>query len=133
MSLGLEARTNMRLMALVLTAAVCAVSAADAAPRLKRVNSDGVVLSGPGPGATTVTTRDEFGRTRTRILVQKRSYLDGGTEVMPADNINSFRSTFMSYRPGSAATQNTAFDRPSWVNDPFFLPGKRNPYPWLGN
>ena len=125
----------MRLMAVVLTAAVavCAVSAADAAPRLKRVDNNGVVQGSPGPGATTVVTRDEQGRTRTRILVQKRSYLDGGTEVMPADNVNSFRSTIMSYRPGSAATQKTAFDRPSWVNDPFFLPGKNNPYPWLGN
>lgn len=126
----------MRLMALVLTAAVavCTVSVADAAPRLKRVNSNDVVQSGPPPaGSTTIVRRDEQGRTTTRILVQKRSYLDGGTEVMPADNVNSFRSSFMSYRPGSAATQNTAFDRPSWVNDPFFLPGKNNPYPWSGN
>jgi hypothetical protein len=124
----------MRLMAMALAAAfaVGAVSTADAQdnPRLRRVDRG---VSSPGPGATTIVTRDEYGRTRTRILVQKRSYLDGGTEVMPADNINSFRSTFMSYRPGSAATQNTAFDRPSWVNDPFFLPGKNNPYPWLGN
>src|SRR5260221_4691111 len=126
----------MRLMALVLTAAVavCAVSAADAAPRLKRVNnSSGVVeSSAPPPGSTVIVRRDEQGRTHTRILVQKRSYLDGGTEVMPADNVNSFRSTFMSYRPGSV-TERTAFDRPSWVNDPFFLAGKNNPYPWLGN
>ena len=124
----------MRLMALALTAAVavCAVSAADAAPRLKRVNSRGVVESAPPPGSTVIVRRDEQGRTTTRILVQKRSYLDGGTEVMPADNVNSFRSTFMSYRPGSV-TERTAFDRPSWVNDPFFLPGKYNPYPWLGN
>ena len=43
------------------------------------------------PGSTTIITRDEFGRTRTRIMVQKRSYLDGGTEVMPADNIDGFR------------------------------------------
>ena len=126
----------MRLMALVLTAAaaVCAVSVADAAPRLKRVDSNAVAETGAPPqGSTLIVRRDEQGRTRTRVLVQKRSYLDGGTEVMPADNVNSFRSTFMSYRPGSAATQNTAFDRPSWVNDPFFLAGKNNPYPWSGN
>jgi hypothetical protein len=121
-------------VALTAAVAVCAVTAADAAPRVKRVKSDGTTEYRPVPqGSTTIVTRDEQGRTRTRILVQKRSYLDGGTEVMPADNINSFRSTFMSYRPGSAATQNTAFDRPSWVNDPFFLAGKRNPYPWIGN
>ena len=75
---------------------------------------------------------DEFGRTRTRIMVQKRSYLDGGTEVMPADNINGFRSQFMAHKPSSALDR-TAFDRPGWWSDPFFLPGKRNPYPWLGN
>src|SRR5215203_4554780 len=131
----------MRLMAVIAAFAVGAVaigiaSPADAAPRKKKqVVQEPVVEAQPnwGPGATTIISRDEMGRTRTKILVQKRSYLDGGTEVMPADNINSFRSTFMSYRPGSAATQNTAFDRPSWVNDPFFLAGKRNPYPWLGN
>ena len=124
----------MRVMALVMTAAVavCAVSTASAQdnPRLRRVQSQPLPLP---HGSTTVVTRDEYGRTRTRILVQKRSYLDGGTEVMPSDNINSFRQTFMSYRPGSAATQNTAFDRPSWVNDPFFLSSARNPYPWVGN
>ena len=129
----------MRVMAFALTAAVafCAVSAADAAPRVKKVNSTDTTTTDSRayypPGSTTIVTRAEQGRTRTRILVQKRSYLDGGTEVMPADNVNSFRSTFMSYRPGSAATQNTAFDRPSWVNDPYFLAGKRNPYPWSGN
>jgi hypothetical protein len=120
----------MRLMAVALVAAFAAgaVSTASAQdnPRLRRVQ--------PLPqGSTTVITRDEFGRTRTRILVQKRSYLDGGTEVLPGDNVNSFRSTFMSYRPGSAATERTAFDRPGWWNDQFFLPSQRNPYPWLPN
>ena len=32
---------------------------------------------------TVFVSRDETGRTRTKIIVQKRSYLDGGTEVMP--------------------------------------------------
>jgi hypothetical protein len=34
-------------------------------------------------GSTVFVSRDERGRTRTRIIVQKRSYLDGGTEVLP--------------------------------------------------
>ena len=38
-----------------------------------------------GPGTTYIRHTDEQGRTRTKILVQKRSYLDGGTEVMPGD------------------------------------------------
>jgi hypothetical protein len=119
----------MRLMAVALAAAfaVGAASTADAQsnPRLQRVER-------VQPGSTTVITRDEFGRTRTRIIVQKRSYLDGGTEVMPADNIDGFRSTFMAHRPSSALDKTSA-DRPGWWNDPFFLAGKRNPYPWLGN
>lgn len=32
---------------------------------------------------TVVTFRDENGRTRTRVIVTPRSYLDGGTEVLP--------------------------------------------------
>jgi hypothetical protein len=36
------------------------------------------------PGTTTVyVSRDEAGRQRTRIIVQRRSYLDAGTEVKP--------------------------------------------------
>ena len=32
---------------------------------------------------TVVVTRGETGRARTRLVVQRRSYLDGGTEVLP--------------------------------------------------
>lgn len=113
---------------LVLAAAVLyaagAFSPAQAAPRRNQAAAN-------QPG-TVVVTRDENGRTRTKVLVQKRSYLDGGTEVMPGDNVDSFRSSFMRGQP-SGITQNTAFDRPGWWSDPFFLPGKNNPYPWSGN
>ncbi len=119
----------MRLMAVAFAAAFAAgaipAAYAQSNPRLQRVEP-------MAPGSTTIITRDEFGRTRTRIMVQKRSYLDGGTEVMPADNINGFRSQFMAHRPSSVLDKTSA-DRPGWWNDPFFLPGKRNPYPWLGN
>src|SRR5579885_2050780 len=38
----------------------------------------------PRPSQHTVfTSRDETGRTHTRIIVTPRSYLDGGTEVLP--------------------------------------------------
>jgi hypothetical protein len=135
-SLGLKAGTTMRVLALAMTAAVavCAGSVADAAPRVKRVRTVDVVDTRPLPhGTTTIITRDEYGRTRTRILVQKRSFLDPGTNSLPGDNVDSFRSTFMNYRPGSAATERTAFDRPGWWNDQFFFPSQRNPYPWLPN
>ena len=37
-------------------------------------------------GHTVYTSRDEDGRKRTRIIIQKRSYLDPGTEVFPGEN-----------------------------------------------
>ena len=73
----------MRLMAVAVVAAfaVGAVSAADAraAPEAGRRSPS------RAPARPIVMHRDEQGRTRTKILVQKRSYLDGGTEVMPGD------------------------------------------------
>ena len=103
--------------------AVSAVSIADAAPRKKRV-----AYVQPGPGSTVITSQDERGRVRTKILVQKRSYLDGGTEVMPGD-IQSHQTNFidMHQSPMSAVSNNNVVpSRP--INDPFFLPGKNNPY-----
>ena len=35
---------------------------------------------------TVFTSRDENGRTRTKIIVQKRSYLDPGTEPLPSEH-----------------------------------------------
>ena len=78
--------------------------------------------------STVVTSQDERGRVRTKILVQKRSYLDGGTEVMPGD-IQSHQTNFidMHQNPRSAVSNdNIVPGRP--INDPFFLPGKNNPY-----
>jgi hypothetical protein len=113
----------MRLVAMGVVAAfaVGAVSIADAAPRKKQV-------AYAQPGSTVVTSQDERGRVRTKILVQKRSYLDGGTEVMPGD-IQSHQTNFidMHQSPTSAISNNNIVPtRP--INDPFFLPGKNNPY-----
>jgi|SRR5581483_5873075 len=35
--------------------------------------------------ATVITIQDESGRRRTRVVVNRRSYLDGGTEVLPGE------------------------------------------------
>ena len=122
----------MRLMALALAAAVsaCAVSAADAAPRKRIVPVRYIQPVALDRGSTTIVSRDETGRTRTKILVQKRSYLDGGTEVLPGgiqtnqtNLINSF-----SYNPSRASVPNDSVVPARPVNDPFFLPGKDNPF-----
>jgi hypothetical protein len=116
----------MRLMAVVVVAvfAVGAVSAASAEPPRKRL----VRVEPLGPGSTYVMHRDEQGRTRTKILVQKRSYLDGGTEVMPGD-IQTNQSNFidMYQRPTSAISNDSVVPNHP-IPDPFFLPGKNNPY-----
>jgi hypothetical protein len=64
----------------VVAAAVGALTVwtAPASEAVERKRSSAV-----SPPSTVFVTRDESGRTRTRIIVQKRSYLDGGTEVLP--------------------------------------------------
>lgn len=59
-------------------ALLAAASTADAQPR-KRSTAKRV----DGASQTVFVSRDETGRTRTRIIVQRRSYLDAGTEVLP--------------------------------------------------
>ena len=94
---------------------------ADAAPQKKRV----VVAS---RGHTVFVSRDEGGRTRTRIIIQKRSYLDPGTERFPGENSEHGYA----YPPNHSATSvldNTAFGRnQSALPGPFDLPSKNNPF-----
>ena len=118
----------MRLLALAVAAALAmgAASGANAAPREKRAQR--VDAAQPG---TVVTTRDENGRTRTKILVQKRSYLDGGTEVMPGD-ISTNQINLLTNRPSSGLGPNVITNPPGPIPDPFFLPGKFNPWPGFG-
>ena len=72
--------------------------------------------------------RDEQGRTRTKILVQKRSYLDGGTEVMPGDIQHQPDNLINSFLRSVAASVRTTTSCRAGRSDPFFLPGKNNPY-----
>ena len=114
----------MRLVAIAVVAAFAAgaISTADAAPKKR---ADNYVAP-----TTTIVHRDEQGRTRTKILVQKRSYLDGGTEVMPGDiqsnQQNLINSMYYSPSRSSVSNDNIVPSRP--IPDPFFLPGKNNPF-----
>jgi len=60
--------------------AAAVVSSADAATRKKPAGQQ--IVSGPVQ-RTVYTRTDEFGRKRTSIIVQRRSYLDPGTTVLP--------------------------------------------------
>ena len=113
-------------LALVTAFAVAAVSTASMAQTTQRKTRTVQPVSAPG---TVVVHRDEFGRTRTKIIVQKRSYLDGGTEVMPGDNIDPYRNSFLTHRANNGIGTNVITNPSGPVPDPFFLPGKNNPWP----
>jgi len=98
---------------------------ADAAPKKKRV----VMVD--GRGHMVFTSRDENGRTRTRIIIQKRSYLDPGTETFPGERGDHDYAQLPNQR-ASGVLDNTAFglsNTQSALPGPFTLPSKNNP--WL--
>lgn len=95
---------------------------ADAAPKKKRV----AVAS---TDRTVYVSRDENGRRRTRIIIQKRSYLNPGTEVFPGEN-SDHRYAFPLGGPAGGVLDNTAFGTSqSSLPGPWTLPSKNNP--WL--
>ncbi len=95
---------------------------ADAVPKKKRV-----VYS---RGHTVFVSRDEDGRSRTRIIIQKRSYLDPGTEVFPGENRYHGYAYSPNYR-ASGVLDNTAFgSNQTALPNIWTLPFKSNP--WVG-
>ena len=58
---------------------------------------------------TVIVSRDEDGRTRTRIIIQKRSYLDPGTESFPGER---GRNTDYVERPNQRAVPRGPGRRP---------------------
>lgn len=79
---------------------------------------------------TVQVSRDEDGRTRTRIIIQKRSYLNPGTETFPGEH---GRNTDYVERPNQRASgvlDNTVFgSNQTALPGPWTLPSKNNP--WL--
>jgi hypothetical protein len=95
---------------------------ADAAPQKKRV------VAVDGRGHTVFTSRDEDGRSRTRIIIQKRSYLDPGTERFPGEN-SEHGYAFLPSHSATNVLDNTAFGRnQSALPGPFDLPSKNTPF-----
>jgi hypothetical protein len=81
---------------------------------------------------TRYTVIEEGQRPRTRVIVQQRSFLDGGTEVLPGER----KYTDYVFPPGYSPTSvidNTGMGQRSPLPGPFDLPGRDNPYPWWPN
>lgn len=94
---------------------------ADAAPKKKRVVVD-------GRGHTVFVSRDEDGRTRTKIIIQKRSYLDPGTERFPGERGDHDYAQLPNQR-ATGVLDNTAFGtNQSALPNLWTLPGKNNPF-----
>lgn len=95
---------------------------ADAATKKKRVVT--------GNGHTVFVSRDEDGRTRTRIIIQKRSYLDPGTEQFPGER-GDHEYAWQANHRADGVLDNTAFgSNQTALPGPFTLPFKTNP--WIG-
>jgi hypothetical protein len=77
---------------------------------------------------TVSVTHDENGRTRTRIIIQKRSYLDPGTEPLPSER-NTLDYVDTPTQRASSVLDNTAFGDRGTLPGPFTLPSRNNP--WL--
>ncbi len=110
--------------AAIAAAAAMAVLAApaDAAAKKKRVVA--------GSGHTVFLSRDEDGRTRTRIIIQKRSYLDPGTEQFPGERSDHEYAMLPNHHADSIL-DNTAFgSNQTALPGAFTLPLRSNP--WLG-
>jgi hypothetical protein len=60
---------------------------------------------------TVITTRDEDGRTRTKIIVNRRSFLDPGTQVFPGENRYNSGPALVYQPTFSGPDQGTVFDR----------------------
>jgi hypothetical protein len=75
-----------------------------------------------------ITIIDENGRARTRITVRPRSYLDGGTQVVPGERKFSDYAFPPTYMNGSAyASWDPTGNHRAPLPMPFQLPGF-NPY-----
>lgn len=77
---------------------------------------------------TVITSRDESGRTRTKIIVNRRSFLDPGKEVFPGENRYNDGPALV-YQPAFSSSSNgTTFDRGQPpLPGQFDLPFKDNP------
>ena len=93
---------------------------ADAAPKKKPVVD--------ARGHTVFVSRDEDGRTRTKIIIQKRSYLDPGTETFPGENTGNNYAQFPNQH-ATSVLDNTPFGgNQSALPNLWTLPGKNNPF-----
>ncbi|KAB2884288.1 MAG: hypothetical protein K8H87_18280 [Pseudorhodoplanes sp.] len=104
-------------------AAVLALSAAAFLVADRPADAQTRYERGPRQAGTVVYYVDEFGRRRTRVIVQRRSYLDAGTEVLPGERKYSDYAFPPNYSPSSNALgPGLDFDQRQPFNNWFDVP-----------
>ena len=105
----------------VIGAVALLAAPADATPKKKIEALD-------ARGHTVFTSTDEDGRTRTRIIIQKRSYLDPGTERFPGENTGNGYAVSPNHH-ATGVLDNTNFGgNQSSLPNAWTLPSKNNPF-----
>jgi hypothetical protein len=120
----------MKLRTALISAGILAVLAAPVSAQTSQTKKRTVAYN---RDRTVVVTRDEDGRTRTRVIIQKRSYLDPGTETFPGERVgNTGYIENPNQRAGSVIDNTSAglLNTQSALPGPWTLPFKTNP--WIG-
>jgi hypothetical protein len=113
------------IVAVIAAAATLAILASPADAQVKKKR----VVYTRTTGNTVFVSRDEDGRKRTRIIIQKRSYLDPGTETFPGERGDHDYAMLPNHR-ASGVLDNTPFGgNQTALPGPWTLPSKNNP--WL--
>lgn len=114
-------RLKIAAAAIALVGALSLLAApADAAPKKKTTVSPS--------GNTVQVSRGEDGRARTRIIVQKRSYLDPGTETFPGERSDHDYAQLPNQRASGVLDNTTFGTNQSALPNLWTLPGRNNPY-----
>jgi hypothetical protein len=116
----------MRLKVAAIAIAVIGAVAISAMPADAQTKKKRVVYT--NRGNTVYVTRDEDGRRRTRIIVQRRSYLDPGTERFPGER-SDYDYVQMPNQRASGVLDNTVFGgNQTALPNLWTLPSKNNPF-----
>jgi hypothetical protein len=117
----------MRVLTIAAAAALVAGFAATAADAQTTQRRNVRIVE--GRGQTIYTYTDEFGRRRTRVIIQRRSYLDPGTESFPGErSVHDYAQLPTSY-PTRILDNTPAGRDQTALPGPFTLPSRNNP--WL--
>lgn len=81
-----------------------------------------------GGGRTVYTYTDEYGRRRTRVIIQRRSYLDPGTETFPGERSVHDYAILPTQYPSRVLDNTPAGANQTALPGPFTLPSRNNPW-----